>query len=230
MLSHHSQDIPVPQLDSKTLLHSELLARMVLSSPTSQVVLHLLPPNPLLPTWMCLIMSSSCWLVFSDVTDKSVRMSNRHLLISLLPGFHKHLSCTSFTFFHSLCLLDSVCVRIHPCFSCQGSLNDRSDALSAFIVVRLWRFSMRCKRCTTWAASRVSVSFNVRRQDVESNGFNLWRSFNHNPSRWESLSLGSCDLPSQFVDSQSSLNIFLVQLLLLTTPFLVMHKTAPVGS
>ena len=38
-----------------------------------------------------------------------------------------------------------------------------SDSLSAFVI--MWRccFSMRCKRCASWAASIVSVSFIVRR-------------------------------------------------------------------
>ena len=72
-------------------------------------------------------------------------MSNRHLLTISVPGFHKHIPCTSlnsssFPLFDSLCLSDSVFVRIHPCFSRQGSLNDRSDSLSAFIVMWLCRF------------------------------------------------------------------------------------------
>ena len=73
------------------------------------------------------------------------------------------------------------------------------------------------------------------------------RSFDHNPWPWRSRSFFvSCDLlrqlqfrshhlprsakkrPSQFVDSQASLSVCLVQLLPRTTPFLVMHKTAPV--
>ena len=121
-------------------------------------------------------------LVFSDVTARCVRISNRHLLISSVPGFHKHIACTSlnsssFPLFDSLCLSESVFARIHPCFSRQGSLNDRSDSFSAFVVMWLCRFSMRCKRCTPWAASSVSVSFNVRRQDVESSEFSFWRSF-----------------------------------------------------
>ena len=49
-------------------------------------------------------------------------------------------------------------------------------------------FPVRCKRCTSWAASSVSVSFNGRRQDVESSWFNLWHSFNHNPWQWGSRS------------------------------------------
>ena len=52
----------------------------------------------------------------------------------------------------------------------------------------LCRFSMRCKRCASWAASSVSMSFSVRRQDVESSGFDLWRSFIHNSQRWRSRS------------------------------------------
>ena len=146
-----------------------------------------------------------------------------------------HIHCTSlhsssFPLFDSLCLSDSVFVRIHPCFSRQGSLNDRSDSLSAFIVMWLCRFSIRCKRCASWAASSVSVSFNVRRQDVESSGFNLWRSFNHNPWQWgpapsrstatffvnfnseATICHGVPHKPSQFVDSQASLSVGLVQL------------------
>ena len=34
-----------------------------------------------------------------------------------------------------LCLGDSVIVCIHPCLSCQGSFNDRSDSFSTFVVV-----------------------------------------------------------------------------------------------
>ena len=43
LVSHHSQDIPEQQSDLKTVLHSEFLAKIVLSSSTCQVVLHLLP-------------------------------------------------------------------------------------------------------------------------------------------------------------------------------------------
>ena len=134
-----------------------------------------------------------------------MRPSNRHQLIISVPGSNRHIPCTSlnsssFPLFHSLCLSDSVFVRIHPCFSRQSSLNDRSDFLSAFVIMWLWRFSMRCKRCTAWAASIVSVSFNVRRQDVESSRFNLWRSSNHNPWRWGSRSFFvSCNFLCQLL-------------------------------
>ena len=60
------------------------------------------------------------------------------------------------------------------------------------------RSSMRCKRRTAWTTSSVSVSFNVRRQDVESSELNLRRSFNHNPWQWGSRSfLVSCDFLRQ---------------------------------
>ena len=166
------------------------LAQIVLSSSTCQVVLHLLP---LILFCQRVDVSHSVLfvLVFSDVTARCVRLSNRHLLIISVFRYPWHISCTSlnsssFPFFHSLSLGDSVFVRSHPCFSRQGSLNDRSDSLSAFVIMWLCRCSMRCKRCTPWAASSVSVSFNVRRQDVESSGFNLWRFVNHNPWQWGS--------------------------------------------
>ena len=131
-MSHHSQDNPEQQLDRKTLMHSKLLAQFVLSSSTCQVVLHLLPPS-----FANADVSHSVFFVlfFSGVTARCVRMSNRHVLISSVPGFHRHISCTSlnsssFPLFDSLCLGDSVFARIHPCFSRQSSLNDRSDSLS----------------------------------------------------------------------------------------------------
>ena len=173
-----------------------------------------------------------------------------HQLCFQVPQAHplapRSTRALSFPLFHSLCLGDSVFVRIHPCFSRQGSLNDRSDSFSAFVIMWLCRSYMRCKRCTAWAASSVSVSFNVRRQNVESSAFNLSRPFNNKP--WQSapsLSAGTFFVnfhsgatichgvphkPAKFVDSQASLSVCLVQLLPRTTPFLVMRKTAPVRS
>ena len=51
------------------------------------------------------------------------------------------------------------CIR--PCLSRQSSLNDRSDSLSAFVVMWFDRSSMRCKRSTTRTTSSVSVILNV---------------------------------------------------------------------
>ena len=91
------------------------------------------------------------------------------------------------------------------------------------------------------------MCFNVRRQNVASSGSSFWYSFNHNPWQWVvtllllsavtflvSLNSGATichgvpHKPSQHVDSQASLSVCLVQLLPRTTPFLVIHKTAPV--
>ena len=153
----------------------------------------------------------------------------------------EYISCTSFysssSFFHSLCLGDSIFV--------QGSLNDSSDSFSPFVIMWFCRSSMRCKRSTTRTTSSMSVSFIVSRQNVESSRLNLRDSLNDNPWQWWSRSFFvSCDLlrqlqfrshclprnathkPSQFVDSQASLSVCLAQLLPRTTPFLVTHKTA----
>ena len=48
---------------------------------------------------------------------------------------------------------------------------------------------MRCQCCTTRTTPCLSVRSNVRRQDPESSGFNIWRSFSHNPWQWGSRSL-----------------------------------------
>ena len=173
-VSHHSQDIPETVGSTRSFLFKSYclpqLAKLFFScclwsSYANVNVSHSIP----------------FVLVFPDVTARCVRIP-AHQLCSLVPC--TSLNTSSFPLVHSLCLGDSVFVRIHPCFSRQGSLNDRADSLSAFIVTWLCRFSMRCKRCASWAASSVSVSFNVRRQDVEPSGFNLWRSFHHNPWRW----------------------------------------------
>ena len=121
--------------------------------------------HPLSPTWMSLIIFSSCW-VFCDVTARCVRISNRHLLIISVPGLHWHIPCaslnsSSFLLFHSLCLGDSVIVCIHPCFSRQGSLNDRSDSFSAFVIMWFCRSPMLCQLSTTRRTSCVSVSLNI---------------------------------------------------------------------
>ena len=134
-------------------------------------------------------------LFFSDVTARCVRMSNRHLLIISVPRFHRHISSTSlysssFPLFDSLCLSDSVLVRIHPCLSRQGSLNDRSDSLSEFISTWFCRFSLRCKQ----RVSRTTVCFNILRQNVASSTLNLKRFLGHNSWQLGSHSFFvSCD-------------------------------------
>ena len=99
----------------------------------------------------------------------------------LCSRVHRHIPCTSlnsssFPLFHSLCLGDSVFVCIHPFFSRQSSLNDRSDSLSASVIMWFCRSSMRRKRSTTRTTSCVFVSLNVSRQNVESSQLNLRRS------------------------------------------------------
>ena len=181
--------------------------------------------GPLLPIWMSLTLSSSCW-VFSDVTARCVRMSDRHLLITSVPDSigTSPAPCATrfFSLFDSLCLSDSVFIRIHPCFSRQGPLNDRSDSLSLSLHSSLC--GCVAFPCDASAAhpGQPPVSFNVRRQSVESSGFSFWCSFNHNPLQWGSRSsFVSCETfsvnlnsgatmchgvphkPSQLVDSQA---------------------------
>ena len=127
-------------------------------------------------------------------------MSNRHLLRTSVPLAHLlHLAQLELfsSLFHSLCLSDPVVVCIHPRLSRHGSLNDRSDSLSAFVIMWLCRSSMRCKRRTTWTTSSVSVCCNVRGQIVETSRLNLPRSFNHNPWQWSPAPSVSCDLLRQ---------------------------------
>ena len=125
-------------------------------------------------------------LGFPDVTARCVCMPNRHLLISSIPGFHRHVPAhrSPRALFLSITRSVSAILSLYAFILALPLkvLNDRSDSLSAFIVMWLCRSSMRCKRCTSWTTSRLCMRFNVRRQDVES--FNLLRSFNHNPWQW----------------------------------------------
>ena len=153
------------------MLHSKLLARIVLSSSTYPVVLHSLPRILLLPMWIYLILFSSCWLSVMSPPDASA-CPTAICSSSLFPGSIGTSPCTSlnsssFPLFHPLGPGDSFFVCIHPCFSRQGFLNDRSDSFSTFVIMWFDRFSMRCQRCTTWTTSSVTVSFDVSRQLVE---------------------------------------------------------------
>ena len=236
----------------KTLMHSELLAQIVLSVFLNlSVCSSLAASDPLLPIWMSLIPSSSFWFSVMSPPDASA-CRTATCSSSLFPGSigtsPAPRSTRALFLFHLLCLSGSVFVCIHPCFFRQGSLNDRYDPLSAVVIMWLCRSSMRCKCRTAWTTSSVSVSFDVHRRNVESSRLNLWRSFNHNPWQWgpaPSLSAvtffvnfnsgatichGVPHKPSQFVDSQESLSVCLVQLVPRTTPFLVIHKIAPVRS
>ena len=150
---------------------------------------------------MPLILFSSCWFSVMSPPDAST-CRTATCSLSLFRGSigtsPAPLNSSSFPLFHSLCLSDSVFVRIHPCFFRQGFLNDRSDSFSAFVIMWFCRSSMRCKRRTTRTTSSVFVSFNVSRQNVESSRLNLRRSLNHNPWQWGSRSFFvSCDLLRQ---------------------------------
>ena len=228
-------------------MHSKLLAQIVLSSSPAA-------SDPLLPTWMSLILSVLFVLVFSDVTARYVRMSNRHLLISVF-SYHMHIPCnslnsSSFPLFDSLCLSDFVFVRIHPCFSRQSSLNDCPDSLSLHSSLRGFVAFFHAMQ-----ALRILGSLQCVRelQHLRTSRRIFWVQL---LELFQPQSLAmvvplllfvSCDFlgqlqsgatichgvphkPSQFVDSQASLSVCLVQLLPRTNAFVVMRKTAPVQS
>ena len=167
--------------------------------------------------------SHSVLVVFSLVLARCARMSIRHLL--LLLTLHRNIPWTSFhlsssSFFHSLCLGDSVFVWIHPCLTRQGSLDNRSDSFSTFIVVWVCRSSVRCQRCTTRTTSSVTVSLNFLVRCSFAN-FNSGATICHGVVPHK---------PSQFAASHASFTYCVVQHLPHTTPFLGIHKTVPVRS
>ena len=105
-------------------------------------------------------------LVIHDVTARCVRVSNRHLLIVFITGFHGHIPCTSLylsssPLSDSLSLSDSVLVCIHPGFSRQASLNNHSDSLSESILTWFCRFSMQSKQRMSPTTSHVLTDTSV---------------------------------------------------------------------
>ena len=122
----------------------ELLARIVLSSSICQVALHLLSP--------ILFCQCGC-LSFCSLRVISLPRQMR-------PHVDPSCAClnwSSFPLFHSLCLGGSFFVCIHCCFSRQGSVNNRSDSFSTFVVVWFDSSSMRCQRWTPRTTSSVTV-------------------------------------------------------------------------
>ena len=122
--------------------------------------------DPLLPTWMSLILFSSC-RVFCDVTARCVRMSNRHLLIISVPVFPYarplHLAQLELFASLSLDLSQRFCLCMHFILAFPVKV------LSMIVLIRsphsslcgFCRSSMRCKRSATRTTSSVSVSFNI---------------------------------------------------------------------
>ena len=160
----HSQDIPEQQLDMKTPLHlnSKLLAQIVLSSSTCQVVLH---PNVDVSHSVLFV------LVFPDVTATRVRMSIRHLL--LVRGFHRHIPRSTRADFLSFSRSVSAILSLYAFI-----LAFPVKVLSMFVLILSWHSSLCGFVAFPCDASAANPG---RRQDVESSGFKLWRSFKHNP-------------------------------------------------
>ena len=132
----------------------------------------------------------------------------------------------------------------------QGSLNDRCDSFSTFVVVWFDRNLMRCQRCTTRTISCYTLEPLTQRQQTTRRIFMAQPSpfcppqllatevppllsavtfcLNFN-SKNHHLPRPATSRPSS-VASHASLSVGLVRLLPRTTPFLVMHRTAPVRS
>ena len=225
------------------MLHSKLLAQILLSSSTYPVVLHSLPLI-LFCQRGCLSFCSrraGCLWCMSppDASACRTAICSSSLFLGSIgtPPAHRSTRTLFLSFTRSVSAILSLYAFI---------LAFPVKVLSMIVLIRsrhfvlMWfcRSSMRCKRSTTRTTSSVSVSLNVTRQNVESSRLNLWRSLNHAPWQWGSRSLSAATFfvnfssgaticrgvphkPSKFVDSQASLSVCLVQLLPRTTPFLV---------
>ena len=154
-VSHRSQDIPEQQVGRKTQLHSELIAQVVLCSLTCQAVLHL-PP--------LILFCQRGYLSFYPLRAGSISASPAPLSTQTRFFSFTH-SVSSILSFYAFILAFPVKV-----LSMMGS-----GSLSAFVIMWLCRSCMRCKRRATRTTSSVSMSFNVRRQNVEISWLNFRR-------------------------------------------------------
>ena len=128
------------------------------SSLTCQVVLPLAASDPLLPSWMSLILFSSCWLsVMSPPGASACRTAT--CSSSFSPGSKGT----------SPALLLS-----------RDSLSLSSDSLSELFFTWFCRFSLRCKQRVSRTTSHVSECFNTRRQNVDSSPLNPSKFLDHN--------------------------------------------------
>ena len=151
-------------------MQSELLVQIVLSSSTYRVVLQLLP---LILFCRCGRLSFYSRRAGFSVTSLPGASACRTAICSssLFPGSMgtspapRSTRALLLSFTRSVSAILSLYAFILAFPVKEGSLNDRSDSLSAFIVMWLCRSSMRCKRRKTRTTSSVSVSFNVRRQE-----------------------------------------------------------------
>ena len=145
--------------DRKMTMYSELLARVSLSSSTCEVVLNLLS---LILSYQYGYLSLCSLRVGFPWCHRQMRphveSPPAHHLRSLAPLARPCTShnSSSLSFFHSLCLSDSVSARTPPCLSRQGSLNECSDSFSAFVIMRFSSL-FRLLLCQLWLSSSTSI-------------------------------------------------------------------------
>ena len=160
----------------------------------------------------------------------------------LYSRFHRHIPCTplnssSFPRFDLFCLNDSVFIRIHPCFPVK--------VLSMIVLIR-FRHSSLCGSvafpcdasdahpgqppvCPFLCSTSGALSTTILSNGGPAPSLSAVTFF-VNLNSGATICHGVPHKPSQSVDSQAPLSVRLGQLLPRTTPFLVIHKTAPVRS
>ena len=168
-------------------MYSELHAQVIQSSSIRPIVLRLLlliiscSLDSLSLTRMPLILFSSC-LVLYDVTARCVRMSNRRLLIIFTPGLNGHIPgprsiralLYSRTRFLSAILSLYVFIQASPA-KVLSILASPAKVLSRILPTWFCRLSLPKKQRISRTTSHVSVSFNIRIQDVEFSTLNFQR-------------------------------------------------------
>ena len=229
-------------------MYLELLARTLLSSSTCQFVLHLLP--------LILFCQRGCL----SLCPLRVVSLPRHMRPHVAPPSAPHSWGSTSTSpaprsTRALFLLFTRCVS--AILSLYASILAFPVKVLSMIVLSRSRHSSSCGfvalPCDASAAQpgrppvcpRASMSADKTWNLLGSNSGALSTTILGNGSPAPSLSAvtlfvnvnsgatichGVPHKPSKFVDSQAPLSVCLVQLLPRTTPFLVMHKTAPVRS
>ena len=199
------------------MVNLNFLDLFLLFTSTCSVVLHVLSPI-LFSFWSCSLSSSP--------NATACRPASSSLFPGCIGTSPAPLSTRLFSFFHSLCLSDSLSLYASILALPVKVLDTHCCVVS----------SLFCATSALHNPDNLKCGLNVSRHYVEASRLNLWNSCNCNPQKWcdapslsdliffvnfnsrDAICHGVPHKPSQFVESHASFSGCLVQLLPHTTP------------
>ena len=151
-VSHHSEDIPEQQVGRKTLMHSEILAQIVLSSLTCRgCFFNCCLWSSFANVDVCSLRAGFLW--HHRQMGPHVEPPSAHHLCSRVPNAHTPAPRSTRTLLLSFTRSVSAILSLYAFILAspvKDSLNDRSDRFRCFVMMWLCRSPMRCKRRTAW--------------------------------------------------------------------------------